>query len=842
MGLSGTCLRRVVGQLSQKQTQVVERDSRALIAPAHTPSQGRGRRILANLFIIVVILGAIGATAAALAVAATQTEAAERWSWPLFAVLVAVSVLLDRTRTNLFGASRVSLSFVAVYGTGLLLGPGAAGAAGLAATLSSQVFDRKTWYKAVFNAAAISISGIASALAFYGMAGAPSDSAILSQLPAAILAALVGFLVNSAIVTAIVALTGERRFVPVWKEKFAWLGPHYLAFGVAAYAMVVAYLALGAIGAAIFAMPVVMLWVAVLQYTDRTRETTEELQHANIALGRSEQRYRALVHNAPGVTIVVNADETVQSVSVPIGRRGEPETISDLAHPTDLAALRTALNDTIVRPRLEPTLELKLLSPDGRWRDYETTVTNLLDKPAVTGLVLNARDVTDRKALEDALRHQAYHDPLTNLPNRSMFMERLETALEQGIESGRRTAVMFIDLDRFKIVNDSLGHNVGDELLVALAERLLATTPETSLVSRFGGDEFTLLVPEVESQETVTELARELLAALRGPVKLLGHNTIVTASIGVSMSGERVRQPRDLIRSADIALSHAKEQGRSRYVLFDETLDKYSVDRLRLESELRQAVEQDQLRLHYQPEIDLQSGEVVGFEALVRWMHPSLGLIPPAEFITLAEETGEMLSIGNWVLREACRQAAEWTSTVMAGRPFTMAVNVSANEFLEPGLAWEVLRVLRETGLDPGVLRIEITESVLLDDSAVATEILLELKRIGVELAIDDFGTGYSSLSYLRRLPADILKIDRSFVADVDQDEREAAIVEAVVRVADALGMRIVAEGIERIEQAHFLANMGCQSGQGYHFARPAEAEATELAIADRRFMEPIAS
>lgn len=308
------------------------------------------------------------------------------------------------------------------------------------------------------------------------------------------------------------------------------------------------------------------------------------------------------------------------------------------------------------------------------------------------------------------------------------------------------------------------------------------------------------------------------------------------------MSGERARTLPELIRSADIALSHAKEQGRSRYVLFDETLDKYSVDRLRLESELREAVDRDQLKLHYQPEIDLPTGEIIGFEALVRWNHPSRGLVPPAEFIALAEETGEIISIGKWVLREACRQAALWRDSLLFDRRFTMAVNLSANEFLEPGLAWEVLRILRETGLDPSALRIEITDSVLLDDSAVTSEIFFELKRIGVELAIDDFGTGYSSLSYLRQLPADVLKIDRSFVSNVDHDDREASIVRAVVRVAEALGMRVVAEGIEREEQARFLAGIGCESGQGYHFARPADAEVTASFVRDYTAIERLAS
>jgi diguanylate cyclase (GGDEF)-like protein/PAS domain S-box-containing protein len=689
----------------------------------------------------------------------------------------------------------------------------------------------------------MSLSGVAYSTVFHAASAAPTSGQILELLPLALGATLVAFSINSVLVAGVVSLTGEQGIAAVWREKYAWLAPHYLAFGVAAYAMVVSFLALGAIGAAIFAMPIVMLWFAVRQYTDRTRETTVELQRANRALGHSEKRYRALVQNAPGVTIVLNPDGTIQYMSSHIGAEGdEAATVEDLVHPRDLPAITDAISESREHPDQQPMLELKMPDGRGEWRDYEATMTNLVSQAAVGGLVINARDVTDRKRLENELRHQAFHDPLTNLPNRALFMERLEDAWAMTQRTGGRTAVMFIDLDRFKVVNDSLGHNVGDELLIALADRLNETAPEDAVVARFGGDEFTLLVPRVESQETLTALANHLLSELRGPVKLMGHNTIVTASIGISMSGDRAKSPRELIRSADIALSHAKEQGRGRYVLFDETLDKYSIDRLRLESELREAVERDQLRLHYQPEIDLPSGQIVGFEALVRWNHPIRGLIPPIEFITLAEETGEIISIGKWVLREACRQAAEWRDSLFHQRPFTMAVNLSANEFLEPGLAWEVLRVLRETGLDPSSLRIEITESVLLDDSAVTNDIFLELKRIGVELAIDDFGTGYSSLSYLRQLPADVLKIDRSFVSDVDHDDREASIVRAVVRVAEALGMRVVAEGIEREEQAQFLAGIGCESGQGYHFARPAEAEITAGFVSEHTPIERAAS
>ena len=392
-------------------------------------------------------------------------------------------------------------------------------------------------------------------------------------------------------------------------------------------------------------------------------------------------------------------------------------------------------------------------------------------------------------------------------------------------------AVLFLDLDRFKVVNDSLGHNVGDELLVALAGRLTETAGDDATVARFGGDEFVLMMPEVHRDGEATDLARRILDSLRHPVKLLGHNTSVTASLGISISTPQRNQPRELLRSADVALFHAKELGCGRFVLFDETLDRYSVERLELESELREAVDRDQLILEYQPEVHLASGRIIGAEALVRWEHPDRGRIVPGEFISLAEETGEIVKIGKWVLGTASRQAAEWKAHLAPGSPFTMAINLSANEFMEAGLPWEVLRTLRDTGLDPGSLRIEITESVLLHDAPFINEVFLDLKQMGVELAIDDFGTGYSSLSYLRKLPADVLKIDRSFVADIDHDPREAAVVQAVIAVADALGMRVTAEGIERVEQLDHLTAIGCEFGQGFLFSRPVSAAEFEVML-----------
>ena len=435
---------------------------------------------------------------------------------------------------------------------------------------------------------------------------------------------------------------------------------------------------------------------------------------------------------------------------------------------------------------------------------------------------------TERKALENQLRHQAFHDPLTQLPNRALFLDRLTHALRVAERRSRELAVLFIDLDRFKIVNDSLGHAVGDALLVAAGNRILDAVGPGDTVARFGGDEFVILLEDVASREEANEAARRVLHSFSEPLQFEGHATVVTASVGVAVAADPAIGPRELIRRADVALFRAKEEGRGRVVVFDDAVDASSIRRFELESALREAVERDQLRLYYQPEFDLHTGRVVGFEALVRWEHPSRGLLQPGDFIPMAEETGTILLIGQWVLTEACRQARGWRDRFPALGAFTVSVNLSAKEFLEPEVVWRVASVLRDTGLAASMLRIEVTESILLGDTPAAQKLLHELKALGVEIAIDDFGTGYSSLNYLRRLPANVLKVDRSFVTDVDRDQRQASIVRAVVDVARALDMTVVAEGIERSEQAEVLAEIGCSTAQGYYFAEPLAADALE--------------
>jgi diguanylate cyclase (GGDEF)-like protein len=384
-------------------------------------------------------------------------------------------------------------------------------------------------------------------------------------------------------------------------------------------------------------------------------------------------------------------------------------------------------------------------------------------------------------------------------------------------------------------VNDSLGHSPGDELLVAAATRLTRTVREGDTVARLGGDEFIVLIEGLDAPAEAEGAARTVLQAFAEPIEFGGRSALVTASIGIAVSKDGDGDPRDLVRRADVAVFRAKEEGRARHVVFDEAVDASSIRRFELEADLRQAVKQNQLRVFYQPELELNTGRVVGFEALVRWEHPTRGLVPPNDFIPLAEDSGEIIPIGQWVLAEACRQTRAWQSRLAELGHFTMAVNLSAKEFMEPDLTWRVAKTLRETGLRPDMLRIEITESVLMRDIALARKVFFELKGLGVEIAIDDFGTGYSSLNYLRRLPADVLKVDRSFVTDVDHDEREASIVRAVVNVARALDLTVVAEGIERPEQVQILSDIGCATAQGFLFSRPQPADLIEQFVREQR-------
>jgi diguanylate cyclase (GGDEF)-like protein/PAS domain S-box-containing protein len=555
---------------------------------------------------------------------------------------------------------------------------------------------------------------------------------------------------------------------------------------------------------------------------------------AEAELREAQERFRSAFEHAPIGMALTSIDGRLFRVNralVQILGRGESEllasSILDLSHADDRELCRESMARLLTGATASCQLEQRYLHHDGHpvWVSVSASVVrDVNDQPLY--LVSQIEDIGARKASGDALAHQAIHDPLTGLPNRLHFVERLGRELAEAEQRGERIAVLFLDLDRFKIVNDSLGHSAGDRLLVAVADRLSATMGPTDVVARFGGDEFTILCHNITSEETAELVAERLAEAIARPVALIEGEVFVTASVGIALSGGAADTPETLLRNADAAMYRAKELGRDRAELFDPREHRRAVDDLRTGNALHRAVERGELRVHYQPMIDLDHGSLMGFEALIRWEHPERGLVPPMEFVPLAEETGLIVPLGVWALEEACKQAVRWHEATPDAPFLSMSVNLSPRQLAEPALPNDVARVLHGTGIQPSALWLEITESTLMRDTESALSALGALRALGLHLAVDDFGSGYSSLAYLQRLPVEALKIDRSFTEGVGTRKDSTAIVDAIVSLARALHLSTVAEGIETREQLRLVRGMGCEIGQGYLFgpARPAEA------------------
>jgi diguanylate cyclase (GGDEF)-like protein len=441
--------------------------------------------------------------------------------------------------------------------------------------------------------------------------------------------------------------------------------------------------------------------------------------------------------------------------------------------------------------------------------------------------------VTDHEARKKM--HEAYHDSLTGLASRALFLERLEQSLARAAHQQVRLALMFVDLDRFKVVNDSLGHAAGDALLIGVADRLRSCLRATDTAARFGGDEFAVLLHDLGDTEQAVAIARRINEVLRDPFVIQGREVFINASIGIAFNTDGGATGEGLMRSADLAMYEAKKGGRGQYEVFRPSMQATLMRTLDMEADLRRAVERDEFVLHYQPIVELAGGRVNGVEALVRWQHPHRGLIPPLKFVPLAEETGLIVPIGLWVLREACRQAAEWNAGRDGQPPLTVSVNLSARQLQQPDLPGVVAQILLETGLEPHSLVLEITESLLLLDTEATMHRLQRLKGLGLRLAIDDFGTGYSSLAYLRRFPIDIIKIDKSFVDEIAAGPDASTLARAIVQLGRTLRLGTVAEGIEAADQLAELRGSGCQLGQGYYFAKPLEREEVEALLAGER-------
>ena len=554
-----------------------------------------------------------------------------------------------------------------------------------------------------------------------------------------------------------------------------------------------------------------------------------ELNGFHAVLERSEQRFRALVSNASDVVLVIAPDDHVTYASESVERVcGCTEAqitgarITDHLHPDDVVKLKLAMQSVREEPGHTLTVSFRVVNDDRTPRYIEAALTDLSGEPAVGGIVLNGRDVSERVQLEDELRHAAYRDPLTGLPNRAPFTGHLENAWPADPDRGATLGLLLVDLDRFKLINDTRGHAAGDGVLIEVANMLRAFAPHGSIVARLGGDEFALLVRTSDPAEP-ERIAAELAATFTEAT-----DSVPSVSIGVALPGPGCETPADLIRAADLALYQAKQDGRRRHAVFDPDQDDHWTERLELERDLRAAIGQGELRLLYQPIVEMTSNRAVAAEALVRWEHPTRGTVSPAVFIPLAEESGAIADVGSWVLSTAVRQLAEWDRVADADgsrRLEYLSVNVSAAELRDPNYAEEVGRLLRASRLPPDRIQLELTETMLAEDGHDVIRRLEELKALGLRLAIDDFGTGYSSLSYLTRMPIDLMKVDRTFVSGMLTSPRVESVVRATMSLASALGLKVVAEGVETIEQQKKLQSLGSVMGQGYLYSPPLAAD-----------------
>lgn len=549
-------------------------------------------------------------------------------------------------------------------------------------------------------------------------------------------------------------------------------------------------------------------------------------------LRESEKRFRSVVETATDAIILIdNAGEIIswnRSAETTFGFSeteilGKPFSIlfplsytQNLKHTGGFDPL---IESGLLRPG-NRAAELKGRRKDGSEFPMEISLSSWESGEGTfySGIV---RDITERKSLENQLTHQALHDPLTKLANRALFRDRVEHALDRAVRKRAPLAVMFLDLDNFKSVNDSLGHAAGDELLVSVTERLQSCLRTTDTPARLGGDEFAVLVEDIERTEDAVCVAERIRSLISAPFSISGTEIFVSTSIGIATTATALESPEELLRNADVAMYTAKSNGKNRYSIFKSEMRDSLLKRVRLEADMRYGINHKEFEVFYQPIVELHSEQIIGMEALVRWNHPKTGLISPADFIPLAEETGLIVPLGQWILEQACMQAAKWQTEFGFGQRLSITVNIAGRQFQEENLWQTVEAALANSGLPPNSLILEITESTMLLNTETTIKKLTALKNLGIRLAIDDFGTGYSSLSYLQRFPVDILKIDKSFVDKISLSKEGAAVTRAIITMSDTLHLTTIAEGVESPVQQNELKNLGCEMGQGFHFAKP---------------------
>ncbi|HEX8289951.1 MAG TPA: EAL domain-containing protein [Pyrinomonadaceae bacterium] len=749
-----------------------------------------------------------------------------------------ISVQIPRFKSHITVSDTFIFLAILLFGgeTAVLL-------AGLEAFVSAWRFCNKK-ITVFFNASvmAFSTSVVVAALHLLGLNtgeqinhGAISDFVIVLSAMA-----LVQFSFNSGLSAVYGALKSEKPWWETWKTHYLWTSITYFVGALSAGVLtrLIHFIGFGVLIATIPVIVIVFLTYRMylknvemsIRQAEQAERHSEILEKQSIALRESEERFRSAFNYAPiGIALVSPNGKWVKvnhALCQILGYTEEEFLAANfqaMLSPDDLGDTLIKINELLTGRILTCQLEQRYLHKNGKTVCTWWSVSAASDiKSENPNLIFQIQDITDKKRAEEKLRYDASHDALTGLPNRKFFMSRLESALEKkAADPLHKVSVLFIDLDRFKFVNDSLGHHTGDELLIKISERLRECVRPTDTVARLGGDEFTILVEAVSEDKEVISIAERIREKFNQPFNLSGNELYSSASIGILHASKKHLTSEDLMRDADTAMYQAKRGGKARHEVFDENMHEAAKEILQIETDLRRALEKNEFIVYYQPIYSLITGTIEGFEALARWMHPTLGDIPPTRFIALAEETGLIDVLGEQILQKACSQMVSIKNDFGDFSPLLLSVNLSCKQFAQPTLVNRIKSILDETGFPPTRLKLEITESVFFEHKEAAIEMLHRMRAIGIEINIDDFGTGYSNLSYLRQLPISALKIDRSFISSIEQNGGNTEIIQTILMLAKNLGLRVVAEGVETEIQLEELKKLKCGGAQGFLLAKP---------------------
>ena len=792
-------------------------------------------RLFKPFFLLIAVTGAV------VMIHSVKRLAVEQLDWRFFALLCVMAVVAGRLVVSIPRVKgEVTVGDTLIFLTMMLYGGEAAVLMAAVDGLSTSLYVSKKPRVWLFNSSQMVVSTFVTTSVLKTLLGPIQNleraNYSVSFFAAICLMALIQYACNSGLVAVYTALKTDRPVLATWRTSYLWTSISYFA-GASVASIGVHALKGTSIYAVLLVTPVVVIvyitYKTYLKNVESSATQAEQAQRHAEQLEESEQRFRSAFHYASiGMALVSENGRWLQVNRSMCQLVGYTEAellntdIQALTHPDDLAEFllqQSRLTKGLVdgyqaekRYMHKAGAEVWTLLSVSRVRDPETKSLRF---------IFQIQDISDRKRAEAQLVHDAFHDGLTGLPNRALFVDHLKLAIARHQRREYPNfSVLFFDLDRFKLINDSLGHIIGDQLLVAMAQRIQGCLRPGDTIARLGGDEFTVLLEDLKSNSEAIHVADRIQRELSAPFDLEGRQVFTSASIGIAPSTAGYERPEHVLRDADTAMYYAKSLGGSRYQVFDRSMHVRAVKLLEMQNDLRQAIEKKELFVEYQPIVALDTFKITGFEALARWKHSTQGLIGPAQFIPVAEDTGLILPIGQWILREACHQARAWQQLYAGNENLTMSVNLSGKQFAQPDLINLIKDVLAETDLDPKSLKLEITESVVVENVDAASEMLTQLRNLGVGLSIDDFGTGYSSLSSLHRFPISTLKIDSSFVSRMIGHNENTEIVKTIMSLAGNLGMDVTAEGVETLEQVTRLRSFGCGRGQGFFFSRPLSA------------------